>query len=199
MKSKLLSLCVLLVCSSAFAQTTDSKQLENKPAATELKPARAAIPLSSALNLFIQAHAASRLEWQTDLTIIEDPTQLEAGKFIGKAHGLKALYSYRPVTFEQLTLAGKKDLYNDPRLLPWLEWFSGKQRLISHVGFEAKITPKVENALPQEISKTPAPTVVPQQLDSVEKKFVYTVPQEELIANRSLHLKLEAPIAQPAP
>jgi len=157
-------------------------------------PTKVTIPLASALNLFIQEHSASRVEWQKDLELVTDPTEVPTGKFLGRGHQIKALYAYRPVTVDELTDFGKKDLYNDPRLLAWLEWFSGKQRLVSHVGFESSLQVKSEILTP--LAATPAPVTVPAELSSVEKKYKYTIPESELISNKSLHLKLEEPISQ---
>lgn len=152
------------------------------------------IPLESILNLFIQEHSATRLEWQTDMEIVQDPANISNGRFIGKSEQINAYYTYRPVTFAELSSLGRKELYNDPRLLPWIEWFSGKQRLAPRITASPQpiISDRVISPLPKVYEEViPEKSEKPvQSLTPLEKKYLYTVPAHQVKSPSSLHIQL---------
>ena len=90
--------------------------------------------LSSAMNMFLAKYSADEIAWQSEIQLergnieeislrIAPPRRLGISEICGA-------YSYRPVTWVELSKDEKKYVLGDSRLAVWLEWFR-KGHLVS--------------------------------------------------------------------
>jgi hypothetical protein len=74
---------------------------------------------ASVINSFIATFAKDNPMWKTDIVAITDPSNVAPGRQLGYSAVL-GYYTFLPKTWEQLTEEERKDVYNDPRLKPFI-------------------------------------------------------------------------------
>ena len=87
---------------------------------------------ASALNMFISHYSSDEIAWQRDVAL-EEGTIGEIVRRVAPPRKLGispscGVYTFRPVTWAEMSADEKRAVLDDPRLAAWLEWFAMGQK-----------------------------------------------------------------------
>lgn len=121
---------------------------------------------SGALNLFLAHYCAENITWQRELQSEPGNVEEAAARTVPpRKVGVSAFagaYSYRPVTWAELSSEERAEVLDDPRLKAWLQWFCNRQTLSlpSRIGTKtggAAPVLRLESGLPKSENRIPTP------------------------------------------
>jgi hypothetical protein len=142
--------------------------------------------MASTLNVFIAQNAYENIQWQKDVTIIKSKQDVEPGKLLGIS-SFAGYYSYKPISYDEMTSEQRKELFDHPKLKAWLQYYSGYTYPVSKIKSPTSKIVAVHQQLPEPIVLTPV-----EAKDNIAK-YKYNVTTEDLCTDQILHIKLQEP------
>jgi len=148
-------------------------------AAAYSQPVTAAYNATAVLNQYIAYNAPKTPAWQRDIVIEQGNIQEVAGRVLPPrkvgVSNVCGVYSYRPVTWGELSKSDKLSVLQDPNLMAWISWYKAQGRVT--------VPSNIGTPLPQKTAQCVNPGTTPAPKPQVALPPIEQTPYYQTVQN----------------